>query len=209
LFQEIFSELKKEREEIKSKKDFGKAKENQIRQYLQEIFKTVKEQLDENTEQEDKEKDDDIDSLVKEVEGFESNLKDLQEKIKKSLQKLAEKITAFPKNKKYLIDEKKVTNSIVELLKKVEKVEEAVNFSKKVISAYLEGKNLSEKEIKSWLSKLEKENFVNSQEVAQYFSKMVNEISQKVGTDTGQRPKNRNIDGIYIIIGLIIITLLK
>jgi len=50
---------------------------------------------------------------------------------------------------------------------------------------------------------------VNSQEVAQYFSKMVNEISQKVGTDTGQRPKNRNIDGIYIIIGLIIITLLK
>jgi len=149
LFQEIFPELKKEKEEIKSKKVFGKAKENQIRQYLQEIFKTVKEQLDENTEQEDKEKDDDIDSLVKEVEGFESNLKDLQGKIKKSLQKLAEKITAFPKNKKYLIDEKKVTNSIVELLKKVEKVEEAVNFSKKVISAYLEGKNLSEKEIKS------------------------------------------------------------
>ena len=116
MFQEIFSELKKEKEEIKSKKVFGKAKENQIRQYLQEIFKTVKEQLDENTEQEDKEKDDDIDSLVKEVEGFESNLKDLQGKIKKSLQKLAEKITAFPKNKKYLIDEKKVTNSIVELL---------------------------------------------------------------------------------------------
>jgi len=149
LFQEIFSELKKEKEEIKSKKVFGKAKENQIRQYLQEIFKTVKEQLDENTEQEDKEKDDDIDSLVKEVEGFESNLKDLQGKIKKSLQKLAKKIADFPKNKKYLIDEKKVTNSIVELLKKVEKVEEAVNFSKKVISAYLEGKNLSEKEIKS------------------------------------------------------------
>ena len=105
--------------------------------------------MDENTEQEDEQKDDDIDSLIKEVEGFESNLKDLQGKIKKSLQKLAKKIVAFPKNKKYLIDEKKVTNSIVELLKKVEKVEEAVNFSKKVISAYLEGKNLSEKEIKS------------------------------------------------------------
>jgi len=44
---------------------------------------------------------------------------------------------------------------------------------------------------------------VNSQEVAQYFSKMVNEINQKVRTDTGQRPKNRNIDSIYIIIGLI------
>jgi len=32
---------------------------------------------------------------------------------------------------------------------------------------------------------------------------MVNEINQKVRTDTGQRPKNRNIDSIYIIIGLI------
>lgn len=152
---------------------------------------------------------DDINSIMKEVEEIEkefiSSVKVSQEKIKKVLEKLSSSIKNNAKEiTKNLVNEKKIMDTVASFVGKVEQVSEVVKAVREIASNYLKAKKVPEEEAKKWLSKLEKENFANSKEVAQYFQKMVSEINQKVDADASKiQNGDKNISIILIIIGLI------
>jgi hypothetical protein len=139
---------------------------------------------------------------MKEVEKFEHDTKNFQKKIKKSLQKLANKITGSPKDKKDLNDEKIVMDSIIKTLEKVEELGESISICKEVSRNYLKGKNLTEAEIEKWISNLEKANLRSGREVSLYMKKMINEFNNSSVSESNSQ-KNDSITGVLVVVGVI------
>jgi BMFP domain-containing protein YqiC len=80
---------------------------------------------------------------------FISSAKESQKKIERIVAKLSKSIVNSAKKvEKDLTNEKKVMDSITNLVEKIEEVETAIKITKEVINDYSEGKNLSKEETK-------------------------------------------------------------
>src|SRR6185369_13582015 len=134
---------------------------------------------------------------------FNSSIKASQEKIKKIIKKLSKSfVNNAKKNEKDLVNEKKVMDLISRLVEKIEEVKEAVGIAKEAARNYSKGKNLSEEEVKKWISELEERDFKNSREVSRYLKETL--ISEKVDVNSKRNSGNK----IFVVVGIVFILIL-
>ena len=207
-FSEIFSELNKEKNEIKNSKDFKRSNYsiNEVEKYIKEITNTIKERL--KIDEEEDEAKDDINSIMEEAEKIErefiSNVKVSQKKIEEIIEKLSNSFKSNAKNKKNLVNQKKIMGIVASFVEKIEEVSKAIRIVREIVTKnYLKSNEVNEEKVKKWLSELEKKNFKNSREVAQHFQNMVNEINQGASANTRIQNGDKNIITILTIAGLI------